>query len=179
MPPEAVQPRERCPAGFVCRAASADPYSPDMVEPAAPVRRDVGVVLAVQALAVALVAGWFATGHPSAPDAGLLQIDLLSLSERVPGLVAVDGRPTMVVLTCPDRLPGPDRRLDEAYGLIVSTDPSLAQRLALPLATAECRAGYALLDGDSVVRYRTYDPGWPQHSFEQEVLLEHLAGPHG
>jgi len=150
-----------------------------MVEPAVPVRRDVGLVLAVQAVAIALVAGWFATGHPSAPDAGLLQIDLLSLSERVPGLIAVDGRPTMVVLTCPERLPAPARRLDEAYGLRISTDPLLAQRLALPLATAECQAGYALLDGDSVVRYRSYDPGWPRHSFEQEVLLGHLARPHG
>ncbi len=149
-----------------------------MVEPAAPVRRDVGVVLAVQALAVTLVAGWFATGHASAPDAGLLQIDLLSLSERVPGAVAVDSRPTMIVLTCPDRLPAPARRLDEAYGLIVSTDPVLARQLALPRATVECQAGYALLDGDSVVRYRTYDPGWPRHSFEQEVLLGHLDRPH-
>jgi hypothetical protein len=31
-----------------------------------------------------------------------------------------------------------------------------------------------LLDGDSVVRYRSYDPDWPDHSYEQEVLLEHL-----
>lgn len=141
--------------------------------------RDIRIVLAVQALAVALVAGWFATGHASAPDDGLLQLDLLSLSERVPGVVAIDGRPTMLVLTCPALLPVPERRLDEAYGLVVSTDPSLARRLALPLATAECQPGYVLLDADSVIRYRSYDPGWVRHSFEQEVLLEHLAGQHG
>lgn len=140
-------------------------------------RRDVRLVLAVQALAAALVAGWFATGHASAPDDGLLQLDILSLSERVPGAVAVDGRPTMLVLTCTER-PVPERRLDEAYGLVVSTDPALAQRLALPLATAECQAGYVLLDAGSVVRYRTYDPGWADHSFEQQVLLEHLAEQH-
>ncbi len=128
-------------------------------------------MLAVQALAVALVAGWFATGHASAPDDGLLQVDVLSLSERVPGLTAVDGRPTMVVVQCG---PTPERRLDEAYGLVVSTDPALAERLALPRAVEDCQAGYVLLDGDSVVRYRSYDPGWLDHSFEQEVLLEHL-----
>jgi len=142
-------------------------------------RRDVAVVAAVQAVAVALVAGWFATGHASAPDDGLVQLDLLSLSERVPGVTAVDGRPTMVVLTCTDLLPVPARELGPAYGLVVSTDPQLARRLSLPLATSECQAGYVLLDGDSLVRYRTYDPGWADHAFEQEVLLEHLEGGHG
>ena len=135
------------------------------------VRRDVTVVLAVQAVATALVAGWFATGHASAPDDGLLQLDVLSLSERVPGVTAVDGRPTMVVVQCG---PAPSRQLDPAYGLVVSDDPLLADRLALHRAVDDCQAGYVLLDGDSVVRYRSYDPGWPGHSFEQEVLLGHL-----
>ena len=56
----------------------------------------------------------------------------------------------------------------------MSADPALAERLALPRAVEDCQAGYVLLDGDSVVRYRSYDPGWADHSFEQEVLLEHL-----
>ncbi len=142
-------------------------------------RRDIGLVLAVQAVSVALVAAWFASGHASAPDDGLLQLDILSLSERVPGVEAINGQPTMIVLTCPALLPAPPRVLDGPYGLVVSTDPLLAQRLALPLATSECQAGYVLLDGDSLVRYRSYDPGWAQHSFEQEVLLDHLAGGHG
>ena len=135
-------------------------------------RRDVGVVLAVQALAAGLVAGWFATGHASAPDDGLQQLAVLALSERVDGLTAVDGRPTMVVLQCG---PAPARTLDDAYGLVVSDDPALARRLALPRAVSDCTSGYVLPDGDSVVRYRTYDPGWAEHAFEQEVLLGHLA----
>jgi len=134
----------------------------------------VRLVLAVQAVATSLVVGWFATGHVSSPDAGLLQLDVLSLSERVPGVEAVDGLPTMVVLTC-ERLARRERRLDEAYGLVVSTDPALAERLALPLATAECQPGYVLLNAAGTVRYRTYDPGWQEHAFEQEVLLEHLS----
>jgi len=135
--------------------------------------RGVGLVLLLQAVAVSLVAGWFATGHASAPDAGLLQLDVLSLSESVPGVASVGGRPTLLVLTCPELVPD-RRRLDPRYGLVVSTDPSLAERLALPLAR-DCQSGYVLLDGQSRVRYRTYDPGWLDHAFEQEVLLEHLA----
>ena len=134
-------------------------------------RRGVLPVVALQLTCTALVAGWFATGHASAPDDGLQQLDVLSLSERVPGVTAVDGRPTMVVVQCG---PAPQRRLDEAYGLVVSDDPALAERLALPRAVRDCQPGYVLLDGGSVVRYRTYDPGWPDHTFEQEVLLGHL-----
>ena len=135
-------------------------------------RRGTRLVLGVQAFSLLVVGGWFATGHQSAPDAGLLQLDVLNLSERVPGLSAVGGRPTMVVVTCPAAVP-PGRELSAAYGLVVSTDADLARRLALPRAV-ECQAGYVLLDADSVVRYRTYDPGWPGHPFEQEVLLGHL-----
>ncbi|MCW2713723.1 MAG: hypothetical protein JWN88_770 [Frankiales bacterium] len=149
-----------------------------MTAPSATVRRDVRLVLAVQAVAGALVAGWFATGHASAPDAGLLQIDVLSLSERVDGADAVGGRATLLVLTCPALLPAPPRHLDASYGLVVSTDAGLASRLALPLATSECQAGYVLIDEHSRVRYRSYDPGWADHAFEQEVLLENLAGHH-
>lgn len=146
----------------------------------APHRFDVGVVLAVAALSTGLVVGWFATGNASAPDAGLQQIDLLMLDERVPGVEAVDGRPTMVVVTgqgCPSRDPEP-RRLAERFGLVVSPDRSLARRLALPKAAEGCEPGYVLLDGDSVVRYRTYDPGWTRHDEEQEILLEAIAEGH-
>ena len=128
------------------------------------------------AACVALVAGWFATGHASAPDHGLLQLDVLSLDEPVPGLQAVDGRPTMVVFTCPQEQP-PVRALDPAYGLTISTDPALARAVALPRASA-CEDGYVLLDAHSHVRYRSYDPGWPSHAQEQEILLAALDGGH-
>ena len=134
----------------------------------------VALVIAVQVLCVGLVSGWFATGHASAPDAGLQQLDVLSLSERVPGVTAVDGRPTMVVVTCDGRY---DRELDERYGLVLTAEPAVAAALALPKALRPtCQDGYVLLDGQSRVRYRTYDPGWRDHAFEQEVLLGHLDG---
>ena len=135
-------------------------------------RRGVAAVLGVQVLAVALVVGWFATGHASAPDNGLLQLDVLSLNEPVDGLTAQGSRPTMVVLTCPTA-PTRPRTLESTYGFAVSTDADLARRVALPRATA-CEDGYVLLDGTGNVRYRSYDPGWPRHTEEQEILLEHL-----
>ena len=141
---------------------------------------DLALVVAVMALSVALVIGWFATGNASAPDAGLQQIDMITLDERVAGVTAVDGRPTMVVVTgqrCPPVDPQP-RRLDQRFGLIVSPDAELARRLALPKAAEGCTPGYVLLDGDSHVRYRTYDPGWARHDQEQEILLEAIESGH-
>ena len=132
-------------------------------------------VVALQLTCTALVAGWFATGHASAPDDGLLQLDVLSLRERVPGLTA--DRPTMVVLTCP-AAPARPRQLAARFGLVVSTDPELARAVRLPRA-ADCHDGYVLLDGAGLVRYRSYDPGWPTHAQEQEILLDALAGGHG
>lgn len=152
-------------------------------------RRGRATVFSLQAVCLALVLGWFATGHASAPDAGLQQLDVLTLHERVAGLDAFGGRATMVVLTCASA-PARPRTLDPAYGLAVSTDGDLARRVALPLAT-RCASGardndndnrdndgYVLIDPAGFVRYRSYDPGWFEHAAEQEVLLGHLAG-HG
>ncbi len=143
--------------------------------------RGLGLVLGVQLLCLCLVVGWFATGHASAPDHGLQQIDVLMLDERVPGIDAVDGRPTMVVAAGQCPTPPPDEvDLDDSYGLVVTTDPQTARRLALPRAATHCEPGYALLSGDGRVRYRTYDPGWADHGFEQAVLLDAIAeGHHG
>ena len=135
-------------------------------------RRGVLAVLALQAGAALLVGGWFATGHASAPDHGLLQVDVLTLHERVDGLQPVGDRPTMVVLTCPRAAPR-QGGLSVAYGFAVSTDVGLAARVALPRA-ARCDDGYVLLDAAGYVRYRTYDPGWPAHAEEQQILLAHL-----
>jgi hypothetical protein len=142
-----------------------------------PPRRGVAAVVLLQVAATALVVGWLVTGHASAPDHGLLQLDVLSLSERVPGLEPLDGRPTMVVLTCP-QAPARPRALAARFGLVVSDDPVLARRLALPRAP-RCDDGYVLLDAAGLVRYRSYDPGWPDHAEEQEILLDALDGHHG
>ena len=140
-------------------------------------RRDAALVLGLQAVGVALVVGWFADGNASAPDDGLQQIDLLMLHERVEGAVAVDGKPTMVVVTgpdCPDAAAEAEGHLAPRFSLAVEADPALARRLALPAAAERCQPGYALVDADGVVRYRTYDPGWREHAQEQEILLDAL-----
>lgn len=145
------------------------------------VPRDVLAVALAQVVVVALVVGWFTTGHASAPDDGLLQLDVLSLHERVPGLDAQDGKPTMLVVTGP---PTPhclgevqwaqDHPLSPAYSRVLVSDPAEAERLALPAAARRCQPGYVLLDASGMVRYRSYDPGWAQHLQEQEILLESL-----
>ncbi len=138
--------------------------------------RGVPTVVALLLTGTALVAGWFATGHASAPDSGLLQVDVLSLHERVPGVVPVDGLPSMYVVTCPGA-PDHARELAPRYGLVVSRDADLARRLALPRATS-CYPGYALVDREGFVRYRSYDPGWQDHAQEQQILLDALDGTH-
>jgi hypothetical protein len=136
-------------------------------------RRERAFVWSVLVLAVALAAGWLGTGHAAGPDGGLLQVDVLSLHEKVPGVVPVGGRPTMVVLACSGTSPLPSR-----YGVVVHTrrEPGfsqLARRLALSRAD-DCRAGYVLVDRAGFVRYRTYDPGWVRHTNEQSILLDAL-----
>lgn len=140
------------------------------------------LVVGVQALTVALVVGWFATGHASAPDHGLRQLDVLTLHEKVAGIGLVDGRRTVVIApsTCPvqahDEVArvGRPHGLPSEYGLVVLQDPALVRALALGRSLTSCLPGYALVDSQGFVRYRSYDPGLADHVDEQLVLLENL-----
>lgn len=143
-------------------------------------RRDALLVGAVSALGLLLTTGWLASGRASAPDDGLLQIAVPSLHERVAGVGAVDGKPTMVVLAGRCASVG-DSRLPSSYGVVVheADEPGygeLARRLALPEAAKRCQPGYVLVDRAGLVRYRTYDPGWAEHEQEQQILLDALEG---
>lgn len=144
--------------------------------------RRAALVLGAQAVVLALVVGWFATGHDSAPDGGLRQLDALTLHERVPGAGAIDGRPTL--LLAPSTCPAQGRLLLHRYGtragvprdfrVGVLRDPAVVRALALGRSLTGCLPGYALVDGAGFVRYRSYDPGLGSHADEQRVLLEHL-----
>ncbi len=140
-------------------------------------------LIAAQVVAVAAVLGYAASG-PLRPGDGLQQLDALTLRQRVPGVSAVAGRPTMYLLPgdlrrveCRRRLAAFRRRgLGPAYRVVVvGADRlgELAPDLALRSAAAadRCSAGYALVDRSGLVRYRTYDPGYATHTQEQEILL--------
>lgn len=146
--------------------------------------RGVLLVAAAQAMITALVIAWFATGHSSAPDGGLQQLDLLSLHERVPGLNVT--RPTMIisVSTCPAEARAAVARhgrsdgLPLRYGLRLLDpvrDADLVRALALGRSLARCQPGYALVDAAGFVRYRTYDAQLADHADEQRVLLGALS----
>ncbi|GAC1326283.1 MAG: hypothetical protein NVSMB13_10920 [Mycobacteriales bacterium] len=60
-----------------------------------------GWLLAQVGLLAAVAVYTLGYGGPLVPDAGLRQLDLLSLHERVPGVAALDGRPTLVVAAGP------------------------------------------------------------------------------
>jgi hypothetical protein len=138
-------------------------------------RRDARIVGLVLVVGVLLTVGWLSSGRSSAPDDGLLQIDMLTLHETVPGVTPITGKPTIVVLAC-----GPARSLlPERYGVVVHVPSEasyreLAAALGLPEAARRCQPGYALVDRDGFVRYRSYDPGWAKHADEQAILLDAL-----
>lgn len=160
-----------------------------------------GAVLVTVAL-VGAVGLYLVRGGPPAPDFGLQQIDIITLDERVDGVTAEGGRPTLVVLAGPPaarrcaeqlRLLAAGRASGDGigsdYGVVVVTpdgtgpavpsarylaDPSgaLARAVALPDAGPRCRPGYVVVDAGGSVRYRSYDPAYGDHAFEQRVLLD-------
>ena len=138
------------------------------------------LVAAAQALVTALVIAWFATGHSSAPDGGLQQLDVLSLHERLPGLTVA--QPTMIISagSCPAQARatvvrhGRSDGLPLRYGLRLLDpvrDAALVRALALGRSLTRCQPGYALVDAAGFVRYRTYDAQLAEHADEQRVLL--------
>ena len=142
--------------------------------------RGVLLVAAAQAVVTALVIAWFATGHSSAPDGGLQQLDVLSLHERLPGLTVT--QPTMIISagSCPAQAKtavarhGRSEGLPLRYGLRLLDpvgDAALVRALALGRSLAHCQPGYALVDAAGFVRYRTYDAQLADHADEQRVLL--------
>jgi hypothetical protein len=106
------------------------------------------------------------------PQHGLQQLDLLYLDEPAPGLAGLDIRPRRpaVLVFCETACPLPD--VDTAQ-VVRCTDPELAARYAL-VDDGRIGPGYALVDSDGQVRYRTFDPGLAEHAAEIRVLLSGL-----
>lgn len=107
------------------------------------------------------------------PNHALQQLDLLYLDQPAPGLERLPvepGRPAVLVFCEDAGCPLP--QLENAQVVRV-TDPRLAAPYAL---TADCQVGpgYALIDDDGQVRYRTFDPGLAQHEPEIRTLVNGL-----
>lgn len=107
------------------------------------------------------------------PNHALQQLDLLYLDQPAPGLKHLPvepARPSVLVFCENAGCPLP--QLEKAQVVRV-TDPRLAARYALT-ADGQVGPGYALIDDDGQVRYRTFDPGLAQHQPEIRTLVNGL-----
>lgn len=100
------------------------------------------------------------------PVRSLQQLDLLYLDEPAPGLVPT-GTPVVLVFCDGCELPDVARATVD-----VRDDRALARRYGLG---APGLSGYALVDGDGRVRYRTYDPHLGDHGIEIQTLVDGMV----
>ncbi len=128
------------------------------------------------AVACATTAGVLAyllsPGYGIAPEPGLRQLDLLYLDEPAAGLDQLGigaGRPAVVVFCEACGTP----QVEDAQ-VVRSGDPVLAGRYALTTADGSVGPGYALVDADGNLRYRTFDPAPGDHGAEIQVLVDAL-----
>ncbi len=104
------------------------------------------------------------------PRHELQQLDLLYLDEPAPGYAELGlrrGSPAVVVF-CPGDCALPDL---EGAQVLRSGDVALAREYALGEGG---RTGYALVDADGDVRYRSYDPAPQEHVPELQTLVDAL-----
>ena len=104
------------------------------------------------------------------PRHELQQIDLLYLDEPAPGYddLGLRGGTPAVVVFCPGDCALPE--LDGAQ-VVRSGDAGLARLYALG---EDGRTGFALVDRDGEVRYRSYDPAPHEHEPELQTLVDAL-----
>ncbi len=135
------------------------------------------MLAAVAAVATAGVLAYLLSpGYGVAPNPGLRQLDLLYLDEPAPGLDQLGvtpGQPAVVVF-CEASCALPQV---EGAQLVHSSDPALAARYALTTASGRVGPGYALIDADGQLRYRTFDPAPGEHAAEIQVLVDALDEP--
>lgn len=139
----------------------------------APLRRASGLLLAALPLA-GVLHYWSTDAHARHdPVHALQQLDLLHLDEPAPlaDVLGLREGEVSVVVVCdgPDARPacaGPDL---ERARVVTTQDPDAAAAYAL-----SGRTGYALVDRDRRVRYRTVDPAVAEHGREIAVLVEAL-----
>ena len=60
--------------------------------------------------------------------------------------------------------------------VVLSHDPALAARYALRTSAGRVGPGYALVDADGQLRYRTFDSAPGDHAGEIQVLVDAVSG---
>jgi hypothetical protein len=132
-----------------------------------------GSVAVLVVLAVAVLV-WVATDSYRLHDPvrGLQQLDMLFLDEPAPLLdeVGVEpGRPTLLVV-CRRCTPPPLEQVDAQ--VVVTDDEAVAAAYGLLSVEGRLGPGYAIVDSEGQVRYRTFDHRLGAHGEEIRILLE-------
>lgn len=103
------------------------------------------------------------------PNHDLQQIDLFYLEEPAP-LAAragvTPGRVTLLMICSGCDVPAVDA------DVVTTDDPAIAQAYGLVTETGRVGPGYAIIDADGNVRYRTFDPAAGDHGDEIRVLID-------
>jgi hypothetical protein len=109
-----------------------------------------------------------------APIPALRQLDLLYLNEPAPDLdrLGVEPGTPAVIVFCAEGCDLPE--MDGAQ-VLLSDDPELAARYALRTSTGRIGPGYALVDAQGQLRYRTFDPAPGEHAAEIQVLVDAVS----
>jgi hypothetical protein len=123
------------------------------------------IALAILGIADAVV--W----SPPIPDRSLWQLDLLYLDEPAPlaDELGLGGEATLLVV-CDDCDASAVEELT-AYETLLTDDPDVARAYGLLRTNGVIGPGYAIIDADARVRYRTFDPGLVDHAQEIGILL--------
>lgn len=99
--------------------------------------------------------------------------DVLFIHEPAPGLDRLalhPGLPTVVVFSADER----DLPTVVGCQLVRCADLRLALKYALATSTGQIGPGYAVIDTDGQLRYRTYDPTPGEHSTRIQMLIDAL-----
>jgi hypothetical protein len=137
--------------------------------------RIAGLAVAAAVATAGAVAYVLSADHEVAPVQALRQLDMFYLDEPAPALDALGvqpGRPALI-LFCDPRCATASV---SGAQVVHSDDPQLAAQYALLTAQGRVGPGYALLNADGRLRYRTFDPAPGEHAPEIQILINGLEG---
>jgi hypothetical protein len=133
------------------------------------------LAVAAAVATVGAVAYVLSSDHDLAPVQALRQLDMFYLDEPAPALDAlgVEAGRAAVILFCDPRCATPSV---SGAQVVQSDDPQLAEQYALLTAQGRIGPGYAVVNPDGRLRYRTFDPAPGEHAPEIQILINGLEG---